>query len=177
VKILRKGVYEVKVLVTSDSHGKAALLAQIVEREQADYVIHCGDFCTDKAQLPSVAMSVVRGNCDYEEVANEEEVTLAGYHFFVTHGHRHQVKASLLPLSLLAQERGADIVCFGHSHFPLCEQEGQTLFINPGSIISPRGYTVPTYAIVDLAEDRRMQVSYFQPNGNTVPDLGGSFVL
>lgn len=170
-------MYEVKVLVTSDSHGKAALLAQIVEREQADYVVHCGDFCTDKTQLPSVEMSVVRGNCDFEEVANEEEVTLAGYHFFVTHGHRHQVKTSLLSLSLLAQERGAEIVCFGHSHFPLCEQEGKTLFINPGSIISPRGYTVPTYAIVDLAEDRRVQVSYFQPDGNTVPNLGGSYVL
>lgn len=166
-----------KVLVTSDSHGKAVLLAQIVEKEQADYVIHCGDFCTDKAQLPSVEMSVVRGNCDFEEVASEEEVTLAGYHFFVTHGHRHQVKSSLLPLSLLAQERGADIVCFGHSHFPLCEQEGKTLFINPGSIISPRGYTVPTYAIVSLDEGRPIQVHYFQPNGNKVPNLGGSYVL
>jgi putative phosphoesterase len=167
----------VKVLVTSDSHGKAALLSQIVDREQADYVIHCGDFCTEKEQLPSVSMSVVRGNCDFEEVPNEEEVTLAGYHFFVTHGHRHQVKSSLFPLSLLAQERGADIVCFGHSHFPLCEQEGQTLFINPGSIISPRGYTVPTYTIAYLAEDRHVQVSYFQTNGNKVSNLGGSFVL
>ncbi|MCH5584634.1 metallophosphoesterase [Shimazuella sp. AN120528] len=166
-----------KVLVTSDSHGKATLLAHIVDRVQADYVIHCGDFCTEKKQLPSVPMTVVRGNCDFEEVANEEAVTLAGYHFFVTHGHRHQVKSSLLPLSLLAQERRADIICFGHSHFPLCEQEGNTLFINPGSITSPRGYTVPTYAIVNLDDDRHVQVSYFQPNGNKVPNLGGSFDL
>ncbi|WP_028778934.1 metallophosphoesterase family protein [Shimazuella kribbensis] len=166
-----------KVLVTSDSHGKASLLAKIVEQEKADYVIHCGDFCTEKKQLPSVAMTVVRGNCDFEEVANEAEVNLAGYRFYVTHGHRYQVKNSLLPLSLLAQEKEADIVCFGHSHFPLCEQEGRKVFLNPGSIQSPRGYTVPTYAIVHLNKDRHIKVNYFEPNGNGVPNLGGSFLL
>jgi putative phosphoesterase len=167
----------VKVLVTSDSHGRAKLLEQIVDREQADYVIHCGDFCTEIEKLPNVKMSVVRGNCDFEQVAQEEEVTLAEYHFFVTHGHRHQVKSNLLPLSLIAQDRGSDIVCFGHSHFPFCEQDGKKLFLNPGSIVDPRGYTVPTYAIVNLGEKRTVNVSYFQPNGSEVPSLGGSFVL
>jgi putative phosphoesterase len=172
-----KGVQKVKVLVTSDSHGKASLLSKIVEQEQADYVIHCGDFCTEKKQLPSVAMTVVRGNCDFEDVADEEFVSLAGYRFFVTHGHRYQVKNSLFSLSLLAQEKEADIVCFGHSHFPLCEQEEKKLFLNPGSIQSPRGYTVPTYAVVHLEKDRQVEVTYFQPNGNRVPHLGGSFFL
>jgi putative phosphoesterase len=167
----------VRVLVTSDSHGQAKLLHQIVEQEQADYVIHCGDFCTGKEELPAGNLSVVRGNCDFEEVANEQEVTLAGFHFFVTHGHRHQVKTSLLPLSLIARERGKDIVCFGHSHYPLCEQEDKKLFINPGSIISPRGYAVPTYAVMDLHENRQIDVHFYQPNGSIVRGLGGSYRL
>jgi putative phosphoesterase len=168
----------VRVLVTSDSHGNGKLLNQIVQREQADNVIHCGDFCTEQKSLPAVPLTVVRGNCDFEEVPNEAQITLAGFRFFVTHGHRYQVKSSLLPLSLLAQEHGADIVCFGHSHFPLCEQEEKKLFLNPGSIVQPRGYAVPTYIVLNLDEkSRAVDVSYFQPDGRRVTQLGGSFVL
>lgn len=42
----------VRVLIVSDSHGEGALLREVVDREQADHVIHCGDFCTESAQLP-----------------------------------------------------------------------------------------------------------------------------
>jgi putative phosphoesterase len=171
------GSDELKVLVISDSHGKATLLKQIVKREATSHVIHCGDFCTERRMLPSVPITVVRGNCDFAEVADEQEVTLQGYRFYVTHGHKQQVKTNLLPLSLRAQELGMDIVCFGHSHYPVCEQEGKRLYINPGSIARARGYPVPTYAIVELQVKRQVKVKYFQVDGRLVMDRGGSYQL
>jgi putative phosphoesterase len=174
---LGEGDILVRVLITSDSHGAAKRLAQVVKRVSADHVIHCGDFCTSTEELPNVSLTVVKGNCDIAQVANEEEKTIAGYRFFVVHGHRHQVKHDLLPLSLVAQEKRADIVCFGHSHFPVCVQEGNRLFVNPGSLLRPRGFTVPTYVVMDLTADRSVQVRYFQPDGTPVPVLGGKYML
>ncbi len=166
-----------KVLIVSDSHGKATLLKQIVKREAASHVIHCGDFCTERQILPSVPITVVRGNCDFAEAPDEQEVTLRGYRFYVTHGHKQQVKTNLLPLSYRAQELHANIACFGHSHYPFCEQEGKQLYINPGSIARPRGFTVPTYAVIELLPEKQIKVTYFQTDGRLVPKLGGSYQL
>lgn len=164
-----------KVLIVSDSHGKATLLKQIVKREAAHHVIHCGDFCTERKMLPSVPISVVKGNCDFVETPEEQELTLRGFHFYVTHGHKQQVKTNLLPLSYRARERGADIICFGHSHYPFCEQDGKRLYINPGSIARPRGFTVPTYVMMDLLPNRQVVVNYFQTDGKLVAKLGGTY--
>ena len=70
-----------RVLIISDSHGRADLLARIVEDVQPDHMIHCGDFCTPLDQLPDVSRSVVRGNCDWEEVADEQVWEKEGIRF------------------------------------------------------------------------------------------------
>ena len=73
-----------KVLIISDSHGRAKRLNEIVDRVKADHVIHCGDFCTGRSELPSVPLTVVRGNCDWEEVSEEEVFEADSLRFFVT---------------------------------------------------------------------------------------------
>ena len=59
-----------------------------------------------------------------------------------------------------AQEMGADVVFYGHTHCPAFhyyEKEGVTVF-NPGSIALPRQMTPagPTFLIIDLADDGRL---------------------
>jgi uncharacterized protein len=166
-----------RVLVISDSHGDDRMLNRIVEQTDCDHVIHCGDFCTDTDRLPDRSLTVVRGNCDWELVPEEKIWEGAGRRFFVTHGHRYQVNTSLLSVKYKGKEVEADIVCFGHSHFPLCEQSGNMLFLNPGSITAPRGFPEPTYAVVELKSNDDIRVTYYTPNGKVVSRLGGSYSL
>jgi len=172
-----KGEEEVRVLIVSDSHGRADLLAQIVEEVQPDHMIHCGDFCTPLDRLPDVSRSVVRGNCDWEEVADERIWEKEGLRFFVAHGHRHQVKTDLSQIRHRAEEMGAHIACFGHSHVPVCEQAGTILLINPGSIAYPRGVAHPSYAVLESEASRQVQVTYFLPGGRPLRQWGGRFSL
>ncbi len=168
---------QMRVLIVSDSHGKANLLKQIVEREKADYVIHCGDFCTEKHELPKVPLSVVKGNCDWEMVPEEEHWEAEGLRFYATHGHRYNVKATKMPLRYRAEEVNADIVCYGHTHIPIAEMEDGRLFLNPGSISLPIVAPYPTYVILTIMDDRTVQVSYRQVDGRPAEKLGGTFVL
>jgi len=71
----------------------------------------------------------------------------------MTHGHRYDVKASFSKLKQKAKANKADFVFFGHSHQAVAEKIGETLFLNPGSILLPRGRKERTYAIVELDGD------------------------
>lgn len=168
---------KVRVLVVSDSHGKHNLLKQIVEREKADHVIHCGDFCTEKHELPSGEITYVRGNCDWEEAADEMQWETRNIRFYVTHGHRYNVKATKMPLRYRAEEVNADIICYGHTHIPIAEMDNGRLFLNPGSISHPIICPYPTYAIVEIDEDRTVQVHFHQVDGSVVSNMGGTFRL
>jgi putative phosphoesterase len=170
-KVDHKGGIAMKVLIISDSHGKTNLLSQVVKRVKADHVIHCGDFCTDEKELPSCSLTVVRGNCDWEPVPEEQVWEKEGLRFFVTHGHRYRVKTTLLPIRYRAEELGAQIACFGHSHFPFCEKAENVLLINPGSIIYPRGFLYPTYAVLE-AKGNQLKVTYYKTDGTPIKERG-----
>lgn len=167
-----------RIVLMSDNHGEERVLSRIINKEKADHIIHCGDFCTNREALPALdQLTVVRGNCDFADVSNDAVWEGGGFRFFVTHGHRYEVKASLMKLSYRAQEVAADIVCFGHSHYPYCDEHDGRLYINPGSVVQPRGYTVPTYAVLETEERGQVKVTYYTPEGETVPLLGGTYSL
>jgi uncharacterized protein len=163
-----------KVLVVSDSHGEAQLLHAIIRRVAADHVIHCGDFCTKREELPDVSLTVVKGNCDFAQAPKEQIWKTGKLRFYVVHGHQLRVKSTLLPLRGRAEEVGAQIVCFGHSHFPVCQQVKNVLLLNPGSIASPRQFPYPTYACIEIWQ-HRVHVTYYKTEGEKVDERGGSF--
>jgi putative phosphoesterase len=165
---------EMKVLLVSDSHGKGNLLNQIIERVSPDHVIHCGDFCTDRDELPSVSLTVVKGNCDWEDVPEEEIWEGAGLRFYITHGDKWRVKSTPLPVKYRGEEMGAQVVCFGHSHHPFCEKIGDILLINPGSISYPRGFAYPTFACLEIV-NKQVKVTYHQIDGKEIHERGGIF--
>lgn len=165
-----------KILIMSDSHGNGRRVKEIVQREQPDHTIHCGDFCTDLAELPKTSLTVVKGNCDWERVPEEDIWLVEGLRFYATHGHLFRVKTSPLPLKYHAAEKEAQIVCFGHSHYPMCEQVDGRLYINPGSIQKPRGVAYPTYVTLQIEPNHQVTVRFHQVDG-TITDRGGVFLF
>lgn len=164
-----------RILIVSDSHGEAAKLNRVYRDVQPDHLIHCGDFCTTEDQLPSGSATVVRGNCDQAKVPDEQIWSAKGLNFFVAHGHRYQVTSTLLAIRYRAEELGAHVACFGHSHFPVCEQSGSVLLLNPGSLVQPRGFLTPTYAVIEMRDHKKVEVIFYTPEGERVKERGGKF--
>lgn len=139
-----------RMAVVSDSHGNAAAVEQMLQKEpKASVVIHLGDGASEalrlKEQYPSRQWHIVRGNCDFrEDVPEKEVVTLGGKHFYLTHGHAEGVKWGMLNLSLAARSREADAALYGHTHIADTTYEGGVLLLNPGSIGKNGQYAIIT---------------------------------
>ena len=143
-----------KILVVSDSHGVLKNLRQAVEREQPDRIFNLWDLVSDAQRLscaaPEIPLEAVVGNCDgWTRGAGSLLLEVEGVSFFLTHGHRYQVKSGLSLLTQAGREAGADVVCFGHTHQALCRRwPDGTLVVNPGSV---GGIHAPaTYAVVTV---------------------------
>lgn len=142
-----------KALVLSDSHGNLSNMIRAVEREAPRLILHLGDCWRDGERLhdrfPDLPFEQVPGNCDYFGSSREKEklLVLGGKRILMCHGHTYGVKQSLMAAGLAAEERDLDLFLFGHTHKPLVDKRGKTLFLNPGSI---GDYARPTYGIVTL---------------------------
>lgn len=143
-----------KLLVMSDTHGNAEIIERVKQyHPNVDAVIHCGDseLPYDHPYFQNVHR--VRGNCDRDSNYLEEIIfTVNGERIYVTHGHLYDVKSSVLRLTYRAQELGADIVCFGHSHILGAELIQDTLFVNPGSLQKPRRIPDKSFVIIDVKD-------------------------
>lgn len=142
-----------KVLVLSDSHGNLSNMIRAVERESPRMILHLGDCWRDGERLhdrfPELPFEQVYGNCDFLRDARKAEklLYLGDKRALMCHGHTYGVKQSLLAAGLAAEEKDLDLFLFGHTHKPLVDMRGKTLFLNPGSI---GDYARPTYGIVTL---------------------------
>lgn len=117
-----------KVLIVSDSHGLEDELEMIAERhgKETDLIIHCGDSELDPSHPALSSYLTVKGNCDFYGEFKDEIVVPAGSRkLFFTHGHLYGIKQSLLNVYCRAEELGADIICFGHSHIAGSEPDGR----------------------------------------------------
>ena len=141
-----------KILVLSDSHGNVDNMARAVEKEQPRLILHLGDCWGDAERLrkrfPNIPMEQVPGNCDYRSMEPAERLLfIEDKRVMICHGHTLGVKQSLLRAGLKAEEENLDLLLFGHTHQPLVDMRGRTLFINPGSI---GDYFHPFYAVVTI---------------------------
>lgn len=168
-----------KILIVSDSHGLTRELGALKERhrDEVDLMIHCGDSQLMADDQDMAGFAAVRGNCDMDARYPLERLEdFAGKKVYVTHGHKYSVKTSLMSLYYRAKEAGANIACFGHSHVLGAEMMDGILFLNPGSILFPRGRREKTYVILDLLE-RKIQLSVFELNGREIQELSREFDL
>ncbi|TQR33611.1 metallophosphoesterase [Lysinibacillus sphaericus] len=158
-----------QILVMSDTHGDS----NVIEKVRSFYpnaaaFIHCGDSELPFSHKALAGMKKVRGNCDIDKAfPDEADFDLEGVTVFVTHGHLFNVKNSILSLSYRAKEVGAQIACFGHSHILGAEMIDDVLFLNPGSLLKPRGRKEKSFALVEV-EDMYFEVKFFTDNNNFI---------
>ena len=131
-----------KILVFSDSHSAMRFMYACMDAVRPDAVVHLGDHFDDGAALaedfPSVRFYQVPGNCDrYRCPPGTAEILVdrvLGVDLYMTHGHKHNVKLTLVSLLRDARVCRVQGVLYGHTHIADCHKEEDGLWVlNPGS--------------------------------------------
>ena len=146
-----------KILVLSDTHAYLENARAVLLRlgGRMDAVFHLGDHDEDAIELqkefPKLPFYFVKGNNDFRpDTPSQKLVRLGGKTLLLTHGHKQRVHWNTDTVFYWAEEQGADVVLFGHTHMPLWEENGRVALFNPGSISLPRGGTLPTFGILTI---------------------------
>ncbi len=160
-----------KLMIASDIHGSAYYCRKMLEayeREQADKLLLLGDILyhgprndLPKEYAPKEVIAMlnplkenflcVRGNCDtqvdqmvlqFPILAEYCLLELDGQTIFATHGHVFN------PENLPMLKPG-DILLNGHTHIPACEEKGEFIYMNPGSVSIPKQNSKHSYMIYE----------------------------
>lgn len=152
-----------RIIVVSDSHGDIEKLEKIFSKEKNySYILHLGDHHDDldmvETDLSKVEIKSVRGNCDF--VKKEEEIffEINGLKIYMTHGHLYSVKYGYQNLFYKANEIGADLALFGHTHEKFNEKMGSVRLFNPGAVNSYRSFTASSYGVLIVDEDGKYEI-------------------
>jgi putative phosphoesterase len=149
--------------IVSDTHlprfGRAlprALVAGLADAKVAR-IVHCGDMTDLLAVdlLEAIApVDAVAGNNDgaviCERFGRKKILTIDGVRIGVIHGDIGAHAATANAVAAFADE-AVEVICFGHSHRPLCEQRASRLLLNPGSPTDKR--MNPRYSFATLTVD------------------------
>lgn len=170
-----------KILVLSDTHGELSLTKKVIDKENADVVLHIGDVGFEPQYLGQVYY--VKGNHDTElQEPKERLLTFLNHTIYMTHGdlYENEVMANLKQkydqywidmetcmqgfeevMLDVGRRKQADIVCFGHTHQPLLKEINGRWFLNPGSLAYPFDGKQVSYALIHLDEDMiRIELKY-----------------
>lgn len=141
----------VRLGVISDTHQSrfwTERFLDVANREKFDAVFHLGDGESEARWLSrrlKMPLQFVAGNCDmFSKVGREVFASYEGHRILACHGHLHDVKWGLDQLSYYAEEHGADIALYGHTHEAAAEYVGKVLMLNPGALMRGR------YAVLTL---------------------------
>lgn len=144
--------------VMSDTHGDLSRVHLCLPLlKGAELLLHAGDFYEDAQRIGSVlgvkAVGVT-GNCDYMVKGPSEEMLAVGSRrIYLTHGHLYKVKKDLSSLVQRSKVLGVDVTIFGHTHTPTMFRRDGVLFVNPGSLHSPRQTHAPSFAILEITRN------------------------
>ena len=140
-------------IVISDTHGNVPVLEKLLPlMREADYVFHLGDGAADLARFYkelSGKIFSVGGNCDVFFSGDREGlVEIEGVTLLYCHGHRYSVKRGTDELLARAQEQGAAVALYGHTHEARIDERKGVTLINPGALT--RFTTKPSYCYLVL---------------------------
>ena len=128
--------------VISDSHDRELWLERwlaLARRERYDAVFHLGDYDSDARWLSrrlETPLISVAGNCDmFSKQPRMARAAYGPHRVLAVHGHLQDVKYGLEKLSYYAEEQGAGIALFGHTHVPFADYVGGILLMNPGALM------------------------------------------
>ena len=146
-----------RILVMSDGHGAVRDFEKILDKHSdIKHIFYLGDgveavaesvkFFTDRI------FHLVSGNCDWgQNYPDYDETVLEGVRIIFTHGHRHGVKYTTENLKALADNVGAKLVLYGHTHIAREEYQDGVYIVNPGALKGAREGR-ESYAIIDLSK-------------------------
>lgn len=144
------------IAAAADTHGDTEQLIARIGRIKPQYLLFAGDFYRDGqaiAQRLKLPAHIVGGNCDLDHrLPRELVITFATHKILLVHGHQYGVKKDLGRIYYRACELEAEAVVFGHTHYPLCERQGDLWLINPGSPSRPRLPGPGSFALIDITE-------------------------
>jgi putative phosphoesterase len=151
-----------KLGIISDSHGRVRVVRQalaLLTSAGAEGIIHCGDLggLDVLEEVAGTPCWFVWGNMDRPQPAWREyveslgltwptiplEITLAGKHLAVFHGHEREFAEVFKTASY-------DYLFHGHSHVREDYRRGKMRIINPGALRRAREKTA---ALLDLNND------------------------
>ena len=141
-----------KVLILSDSHGNTYnVRAALAKHPDAGHIIFLGDGERDfeylAGDIGTRPLTMVCGNCDFGSQLNDKElVRISGNLVYCVHGHKQFVKYGLDSLMKEAEETGASLALFGHTH------EQYTDYIDGLHIMNPGSINEYEYGIADITE-------------------------
>lgn len=163
----------VRIGVVSDTHRdfRNLWLAQQA-MGKIDWLIHAGDHIQDAYKaakemgIASDRLLAVCGNCDYPAHEPAQAfLEVEGVKIWLTHGHQWGVKQNVDRLYYRAQELGARVVVFGHTHVAVAADDGLVLMLNPGSLSQPRmPHDLPSCALLEV-RDGQVAAQILQVNG------------
>ena len=146
----------IRAAVFSDTHSSTALMLEAIRRFRPDVVIHLGDYERDaekiRTEFPDIALYQVCGNCDmFPSSPVSDLVPLGSVKAFITHGHQYNVEwGDLSRLAFAAEEQGAKLALFGHTHRAENTDLGSVRVVNPGT--AGRGREL-TWASIEVYEN------------------------
>jgi putative phosphoesterase len=153
-----------RIGVISDTHltdtgeSLAFLLDLAAQHFQGvDVILHAGDIVAPGilAAFSPYTFYGVRGNMDpvSAELPQKRVLNIAGMRIGLIHGWGagegliERVRSEFRDTSL-------DCLVFGHSHIPLCRQEGGLLLFNPGSAVDRREMPYASVGILEIDKGR-----------------------
>lgn len=169
---------EYTLIVMSDSHGDRQVVENIKAHyaDKVDAIFHNGDSELESRDSIWNGIHVVRGNCDYDAGYKDSLVTqFDGLTVAQTHGHLYHINFMWDRLDLFAQEAEADICLYGHLHRAAAWQEGKTVFVNPGSVLQPRGEIMEKLYAKITVTDTTIKVDFYQLDHQLYPALSKEF--
>lgn len=143
-----------RVLVVSDTHGQADLIAIARIAKDCDMVLHLGDGFADGQKLsvmqPAPVIQVL-GNADLPLlIVPEKMLEIEGWNVMITHGHRYRVKRDLVELIGHADDMEADLVLFGHLHKRAYEEAGRVKAFCPSSAAYTYDGSPPSVGVLEF---------------------------
>jgi len=155
-----------KVGIVGDTHlprfgdRLPAAVREGLRDEGVELILHLGDFTG--LEVPALfealaPLEAVAGNNDppalVARFGRRKILELAGVRVGLVHGDGRGGTTVSRSLAAFAGEP-VDVVCFGHSHQPLCERRDPVWIVNPGSPTDKRRQPRYSYAILEITRGR-----------------------
>lgn len=150
--------------VLSDTHGSLhERVVPVFEEAGVELILHAGDvgsYSIIEALSKLARVQAVCGNVDVEGnvalLPAELQLEIQGVRVYMTHiGGKPAVWYPRLAPK-------PDVAICGHSHAPLLERVGPTLFLNPGAAGTQRRFSIPLSAALLRVEDGNVEAELVQ---------------